>query len=171
MDAERDLSRRTLLGRGFLLTLGALGMKAAEGLAVTPAMAKEPEKTLKVLGTDWRYWPAGEAGGPPAHGERATLTGKLASATGATSGEFCGTSMFVDAAFADSAADASLQFHTFTLPEGTITGMGMAGPGVSAYTVIGGTGRYAGARGTYAGRQSPLELGGDGTAEFTFRLG
>lgn len=36
--------------------------------------------------------------------------------------------------------------------------------------MIGGTGRYAAARGSYSAHQHPQELGGDGTAEFKFDL-
>ena len=39
-----------------------------------------------------------------------------------------------------------------------------------SYAIVGGTGRYAGASGTYTARQSLRELGGDGTAEFTLNL-
>ena len=35
---------------------------------------------------------------------------------------------------------------------------------------MGGTGRYAGARGTYVARQRRQELGGEGTAEFVLTL-
>ena len=36
--------------------------------------------------------------------------------------------------------------------------------------MIGGTGRYAGATGSYVARQSLREHGGEGTAEFTLTL-
>ena len=44
-------------------------------------------------------------------------------------------------------------------PEARITG-----------TFVGGTGRFAGATGSYTARQSPRETGGDGTAEFILTL-
>ncbi|MCA1844417.1 MAG: hypothetical protein LC792_14755, partial [Actinobacteria bacterium] len=54
-----------------------------------------------------------------------------------------------------------------------IIGTGTATPDPDrpdAFAVIGGTGRYAGARGSYAVRQGYRELGGDGTAEVTMQF-
>ena len=64
----------------------------------------------------------------------------------------------------------SLEQHVFTLPGGSILGSGITAPGfetVDEFAVVGGTGKYAGARGTYVIQQSHLELGGDGTATIT----
>lgn len=172
MDHDTALSRRTLLRNGFLLVMGAFGFKVAETLSATPALAEtKAGKTFSLTGTDWRYWPASlEPGAAPEHGQRATLTGRLTTAGGTAAGEFTGTSFFVDGAFVGTAADTTLQFHTFGLADGTIAGMGVAGPGTSAFTIIGGTGAYAGASGTYSGQQSPMDLGGDGSASFTFSI-
>jgi hypothetical protein len=69
------------------------------------------------------------------------------------------------------AAASSLEIHTFTLKAGTIHGLGAASRGAEGHFVIlGGTGRYAGARGSYVARQRTRELGGDGTAEFHLTL-
>jgi hypothetical protein len=68
---------------------------------------------------------------------------------------------------------ASLEQHVFTLPGGSILGSGITSAGFATedeFAIAGGTGRYAGARGTYVVRQSHLEFGGDGTAMITFRL-
>ncbi len=68
-------------------------------------------------------------------------------------------------------ATVQLETHTFQLPGGAIFGMGTATPGAeSVYAIVGGTGRYLGASGSYVGRQSPFETGGDGTALFTLNL-
>jgi hypothetical protein len=64
-----------------------------------------------------------------------------------------------------------LEYHTFNLHDGTIIGLGTAGAGgESEYAIVGGTGRFAGARGTYVARQRARELGGDGTADFRLNL-
>jgi hypothetical protein len=68
---------------------------------------------------------------------------------------------------------ASLEHHTFTLAGGSIMGTGATRPGLDSedeFAIVGGTGRYAGARGTYIVRQSHQEFGGDGTAVITFKL-
>jgi hypothetical protein len=49
-------------------------------------------------------------------------------------------------------------------------GMGSVEPGRHAFAVVGGTGRYAGARGAYVASQHLRELGGDGTAHFVLDL-
>ena len=56
--------------------------------------------------------------------------------------------------------------HTFELTGGTILGMGSGPLREATYAVIGGTGRFQGAAGSYVARQHPRDLGGDGTAEF-----
>ena len=65
---------------------------------------------------------------------------------------------------------AGLELHTFDLDDGTILGIGPAGIHDKPFAIVGGTGRYTGASGTYVAKQSPRELGGDGTAEFTLTL-
>ena len=63
-----------------------------------------------------------------------------------------------------------LELHTFKLRDGTIIGSGTSGALEGEFAILGGTGRYAGARGTYVARHNRRELGGDGTAEFRFQL-
>jgi hypothetical protein len=76
--------------------------------------------------------------------------------------------MSLDSPFA---AASSLEIHTFDLDGGTIHGLGSAVRGTDGqFVVLGGTGRYVGATGTYLARQLPRELGGNGTAEFHLTL-
>jgi hypothetical protein len=67
----------------------------------------------------------------------------------------------------------SLEHHTFVLPEGNIFGSGVATSGTDSqgqFAIIGGTGRYLGARGSYVAQQSYADFGGNGTATFTLTL-
>ena len=67
----------------------------------------------------------------------------------------------------------SLELHTFLFPDGTIVGSGVATAAAESegqFAIIGGTGRYHGARGSYVARQSHADFGGDGTATFTLAL-
>ncbi len=67
----------------------------------------------------------------------------------------------------------SFEDHTFVLPEGNIFGSGVATSATNSegqFAIVGGTGRYLGARGSYIARQSHLDFGGNGTATFTFTL-
>lgn len=62
---------------------------------------------------------------------------------------------------------STLEHHLFTLPGGTLLGSGTADiQGRGTFAVIGGTGRYAGSRGSYAAQQDRSDLGGDGSARY-----
>ena len=175
MDPGSNLSRRTLLQRGLFLALGAIGMTAAGGLPAEVAAANpgQAAKKLSLVGTDFEYWPAdGVPGQAPAHGDRATLTGRLLSRIGGPQiGYFSGESFFVEGPFVGAANDVMLQLHTFSLGDGSISGNGTAGPGESEFAIVGGTGGYAGASGTYTATLSLPEFGGDGSASFKFEFG
>jgi hypothetical protein len=125
----------------------------------------------------------GEASGSPVQGESIRLEGRRwrlssASAEGARTaqGELHAGGEQVGEFFASSLApgeSAGSELHTFSFPNGTILGMGAAPAdpeAENAFAIVGGTGRYSGASGSYLLRQSPMELGGDGTAEVTMRL-
>ena len=98
----------------------------------------------------------------PAPGEHATPLGRLVDDRDRQLGSF------TSAALASSAG--ALELHTFELPEGFIFGVGAGSLGEATFAVIGGTGLYARARGSYVARQSLRESGGDGTAEFVLTL-
>lgn len=86
-------------------------------------------------------------------------------------GEFSAARFALESPFGGTAGAASLDLHSFNLQDGTILGLGTTvADGESMFAITGGTGRYAGARGTYVARQNPRELGGDGTAEFRLSL-
>lgn len=169
VDSRVYPSRRELLQRAGALVVGALGVGVARLAAPQPASAAV--KSLTLHGVDWHTSAEQESSdGLRRHGERTTLSGVLVSLDGERLGVFRGTSYYLDGSMASEAEDACMELHTFDLPGGTIAGMGLCTWGTSAFTVVGGTGDYAGVHGTYTGRQSPLEAGGDGTAEFAFTL-
>jgi len=89
-------------------------------------------------------------------------------------GEFYSSCLHIRSPFGPSLLAASnVEVHTFNLADGSLLGMGtprQALGGEEVLAVLGGTGRYAGARGSYTARQRPQELGGDGTAEFSFTV-
>jgi hypothetical protein len=67
----------------------------------------------------------------------------------------------------------SLEQHTFILPGGSIFGSGVTTSGmesVGQFAIVGGTGRYHGARGSYVAQQNHVDFGGNGTATFTLDL-
>src|SRR5262245_37032719 len=172
----RPTARRGLVGRGALLLAGALGLGAAassdadRGLASQAAAAGS---TLRLTGRQWHLVsqdrPAGE---PPTQGDRLTMFGELLDEAGGRKvGEFYAACFCTGSPFgASPVAAANVEMHTLNLVDGSIVAMGTATAGENVYAIVGGTGKYAGASGSYVARQRPIELGGDGTAEFVVTL-
>ncbi len=172
-------SRRNFLKWASVLLGGvgaslALKLNAGDGvLATAPTVPVKP--IMKLSGRHWHiYSPRHAAGDPLPRGETLAVYGELvAGEQDEKVGEFYSSCLPVKSPFGPTPfAAASVEVHTFSLADGTILGMGaaMASARESLYTVVGGTGRYAGTRGTYVARQEVQELGGDGTAEFVFYL-
>ena len=171
---ESGIGRRDALRRTFLALAGLLGLGLVQGAGATagPAQSAQPHATsLELWGSDWhRESPTSDVGAAPESGERASQYGRiLGSPSGPVIGEFRAATFLGDAAALGSHS-ASLEFHTFTLGDDVIFGMGTASDTGSTFAVVGGSGKYLGARGSYVAQQSPFEVGGDGTARFVFTL-
>ena len=163
---RQETSRRGILGRGLLL-LGGLGAAAGGRLAFEHGVK---DGSLVLYGRNWRGYGNGRSGGLPLEGDRISVRGELlAQPGGEPVGEFFATAFALGGA-AHPAQSERLELHTFKLREGTIFGTGTAGGMEEAFAVQGGTGRFAGAQGTYVARQAHTEPGGDGGAEFVFAL-
>ncbi len=173
-DSVGGWAKRSALTRGVLALAGGLGLslgrvassvraeEAAPGVVGGPA-------TLTLYGRDWHLADRDRRPGRvPAPGDRMAMFDELLDgAEGEKVGEFYAACFCVDSPFgATPYAAANLEFHTFNLDGGSISGMGTASAGENVYAIVGGTGRFAGARGSYVAVQRPVELGGDGTAEF-----
>jgi len=155
-----------VLGRGALWLgglAGALGAVSVGERVKSPPAVGNAAMRMVLEGTDWHLQAADLARGRlPSAGDRVTVFGRLASG-----GEFHATSMYLDTAL----AGAVMEIHNFALPEGTLVGIGAARPGTeSVFTLVGGSGRYRGATGSYTAVQDPVETGGLGTALFKFDL-
>ena len=166
-------SRRGLLGRGLAVLLGAVGVGAAgratDARAAAPSVPKGTA-TLRLYARQLHlHAPARKSGEVPVKGDRHTAYAQLLKhRNGRTVGHFSAAHLALDSPFAHA---GSLEIHSFHLPEGTIHGLGSAVRGAEGHFVIlGGTGRYAGASGSYVARQHARELGGNGTAEFHLTL-
>jgi len=168
-------SRRKLLNRGALLLGSAVGvgLLSKGPIDVVPGGGA---LSMSLQGTDWRLtYPDRRRGVLPQPGERSSSYGQLiAPSDGHKAGEFYASSFSFGSPFGPSEMAASaMEMHHFNLTDGTIVGMGTVGgfhEASSVHAIIGGTGRYDGASGSYTARQSPVELGGDGTADFTFSI-
>lgn len=173
-----DTNRRNLLQRALLVlggTVGAgLGSRAAPvAAAPVPAIA-----TIEATRIVWhgRFWHSHASelrrGQLPGRGDRVSYYAELLDEpAGDKIGEFYAASFCANAPFGwDETAATSLELHTFSLADGSITGQGVGHAGAGTFAIVGGTGRYAGARGTYTIERSLAESGGDGTAEFRLTL-
>jgi hypothetical protein len=164
-------SRRSLLGRGFLLVAGALGIGAAGGAGSARAARKLRATQLRLYGQNFHlHAPSHRPGQIPTGGDRHSAFGELLDRRGGTViGNFTAAHLTQESPFA--AGVSSLEIHTFTLRDGTIHGLGSALRGADGeFVILGGTGRYAGIQGSYLARQGTRELGGNGTAEFRLTL-
>ena len=160
-----ETTRRGILGRGLLLLTGAAGLGAAGGRF---AFGRRPAGSLVLYG---RNLQSGRRPGELAlEGERLSVRGDLlAHPEGAPVGQFFAAAFAVGDA-PHPAQSERLELHTFKLQDGALFGTGTAGQHEGEFAIVGGTGRYAGAQGTYVARQDHADRGGDGTAEFVFAL-
>jgi hypothetical protein len=166
--AETGTTRRGALGRIALAAAGVLGLGYAARQATADdskatAAAKPRGRELVLYGREMRLHSPGRTPGElPPPGDRPTPLGRLVDKRERPLGSFTSAGL--------AGAAGALELHTFELDEGSIFGVGAGALGPATFAVIGGTGRYSGATGSYVARQSLRELGGDGTAEFTLTL-
>lgn len=157
------LSRRRLV-QGLAVAAGAAGLSVAgrSEASSTAEASIEAGRRLVVSGTGWRATVVGAVPGVmPELGAVPSTTGTLV-----VDGEQVGT--FASASVPGSGGRFVL--HSFDLGLGSLLGMGAGSLADGVFAVVGGTGRYAGAQGSYTAVQRPRNLGGDGTAEFVLDL-
>jgi hypothetical protein len=169
--------RRSILKSGALMLAGVMGLGGVGAGTVAEAATTEGggggTTTLTLYGRQWQmYTPDRRAGAVPVKGDRVAMYGEFLDAVGGQKvGEFYANGICLDAPFGvNPFAAGNIEMHTLNLDGGTIIGMGSASAGENEYAIVGGTGRFLGARGSYVARQSPWGLGGDGTAEFVITL-
>lgn len=177
MMEQRVTARRSLLKRLAVLTAGVVGLGAtgvsAATLSGTPAAPAT--SSFRLLGTGWQVHSNTQPRGvKPNRGDRVSSYGELRGTDGERVGDFFGNIVSLRSPFAGGPlGNASLEIHSFVLKDGSLFGLGNSIPNgeeSDTYAIVGGTGRYAGARGVYVARQGLRGLGGDGSAEFTFHL-
>ena len=167
--------RRSILKSGALVLAGAMSFAGlSKETAVEAAMGDGGGgTTLTLYGRQWQMVAADRRSATlPVQGDRVAMYGEFLDAVGGRKiGEFYATCFFVDSPFGvNPFAAANVEMHTLNLEGGSIIGMGSATAGENEYAIVGGTGRFLGARGSYVAQQRPWELGGDGTAEFVITL-
>lgn len=181
MEEGLKASRRTVLRQG-LFAIGALaGFAGLTGIAERARSAALPAaatangaQTMTLYGTEWHLSAPGlRRGDLPKRGDVVSVSGVLHSALGDERvGTFFSSVVHLDGpATHGPYSPAQLETHTFKLADGSLIGIGTTTlEGESVFSIVGGTGKYVGLTGSYTGKQSPLETGGDGTAEFILTL-
>jgi hypothetical protein len=167
-----EQSRRSLIGRGLVGLAAAIGLGAGAGVTASRTSAGPDlrERTLRLDGRGWTLTTPGRRRGERIEpGDRSTVHGQLLAGDRVV-GSFIGSRLAAPSASGGLEADAALELHTFTLEGGTILGLGSALPGSGVYAIVGGSGAYANARGSYTAEQQAFELGGDGSASFVLTL-
>jgi hypothetical protein len=162
-----------VLKRGLAVTAGAVTFGGVTRTADAAIGLPSGARSLVLEATDVRSLVPRPFNEAVRLGDRITISGDLVDASGTKLGEFYALSLVTLVPNRiDPSLVSSVENHTFQLADGSILGAGTTLPGAAenAFAVVGGTGRFAGARGTYVSRVSPYDLGGDGTASFAFTL-
>jgi hypothetical protein len=171
-------NRRDVLKNALLTTAVGIGAAGASGLTALDGAAKsEPGKQIVLYGVRWQISSQDLNRGelPPA-GIRMQVRGELYDkpSGGRKAADFFAT--YYRLSTPGKAAHhepGSLELHTFVFSDGTLIGSGVANSAPDSegqFAIVGGTGRYHGARGSYLASQRHIELGGDGSARFTLTL-
>jgi hypothetical protein len=172
--------RRAFMKRGAALLAGVAGMLGAahgvlgaEGTTAEAATMPVGPKITTLFGSNWHFVSeTRNLGELPSPGSRGACYGELFdSPDGTKVGEFYSASFWLGTPFGKSDVSAqALEMHTFRFSDGTLLGMGSHNGPNSVYAIVGGTGRYHGATGSYLASQRSSGLGGDGSADFTFSI-
>jgi len=169
-----SVGRRTILKRGALGAASVAAIAVAAGTQApaqraTPQLQTSGSRTVRLIGRGWHTDTA--KAGLPGKGDPYSVYGELLSPAGDKLGEFFSQNIGVDSPFKITGEGVgTFEIHTLSLPGGTIVGVGVGGGRERSYAIVGGTGTYAGARGSYLARQDTHGLGGDGKAEFLLTL-
>ena len=163
--------RRTLLQRGLALIGGALGVGAVGGEVHARSETRASAQTLQLVGR--RRTAARRAGVAQDAHQHAVSSGDLLDAAGKeTIGSYHTNGFCLETRLGSPLpSESNIAFQTFVLAEGSLFGLG-GGPspdGDRTCAVLGGTGRYAGAQGTYVERV-PSQSAARNAVEFVFTL-
>src|SRR6266542_6240599 len=162
-----ESTRRNAIKRGLLAIGGLVGLGAAAGKALPSPGGALPGRSFVLHARNLDPLSGGlRTDGPPARGQSLAAHAELLDGpNGRRVGDLHVATIALRGPGSSSDADR-FEWHTFRLAEGTIVGSGTGGADGGVFAVVGGTGRYEGARGTYAVRR----LDPDGSVEFAIDL-
>jgi hypothetical protein len=157
------VSRRGMV-KGLAVAAGVVGVGAAGRATadVGRGTLELGETQVRLEGRHWRTMMVGSAAAAmPDAGSVPSTMGELLR-DGKLLGKFSSASV--------PGSMGRFVLHSFDLEDGMLLGMGSGPLAEGVFAVIGGTGTYTGATGSYTARQRPLQAGGDGTADFVLDL-
>ncbi len=176
----RGTGRRTLLQRGLAALAGgvAIVVGARPGRIEAAAPPPPPQRTDGTLRLYARKRPLA---GPPAgnHGSHRTDGRLLGSGElfdtpgGSRVGEFYTNCFCLDTPFGPQSAGSNLEFQVLQLTDGTLFGLcagSVIHDAAKVHALVGGTGRYAGARGSYFERAADAKTGSHDLVELVVTL-
>jgi hypothetical protein len=170
---ERSVSqpaRRTLLKKGLIGAAAATAVIATGGKANAAVIAPSGS-TLKLVGQGFHAFTGERVGVLPSKGDAYSVYGELLDASGVKVGDFMATCTAIDSPFEITGQGiGSIETQTLNLRDGSIIGMGAGTGATRAYAIVGGTGKYASARGSYTATIDTYGLGGSGAAAFEITL-
>ncbi len=162
------VSRRSVLGGVF--AGAAIGVGGATTAASAETTSGGDSNSFTIECSMLRISSAGRLA--PGVGESAIISGDLiddSGAEGSLHGEY---RRIASSSHVGSDSPTSIETHHFVLANGTIAGSGVASldDAPDNFTIIGGTGAFHNAAGSYIATQRHIGLGGDGTATYQFTL-
>jgi hypothetical protein len=167
-DGVPQVRRRSVLTRGLAGLAAGVAFFAGRSdsrPAVVP-LARSTSRTTELYGRGWYAHSADlKFGELPRAGDRYAVYGDLfESLDGRKIGDFS------SANFALATHGSTVEVHTLNLATGSIVGIGSGTGAKRTYAIVGGTGAYVGARGSYIAEQDIYGFGGNGTAKFSLTL-
>src|SRR3989442_1021018 len=145
-----NASRRKILRRGAIGAASVAALAVAAGAAQTSTRTNQSQARsdgatqLRLVG---RSWHTDATKSLPRKGDRYAVYGELHDGSGTKVGEFFSQNVGVDSPFQITGAGVgSFEIHTLSLPGGTIVGVGVGAGRERSYAIVGGTGKYTGAR-------------------------
>ncbi len=167
----KGTNRRTWLQKALLLLGGtaSLGGLTKEAGAKNSAPAGSEAYPSRIYGKFRQFYPRNRLPWESGKGRFNSYGELLSRPDGVEVGSFHSTRFCLDSPHDLNPVSAfNVEFQTLSLKDGTVFGMGGSGvgdQGERVHAIVGGTGRYAGARGSYTFRQAAA---GDGVVEFVF---
>jgi hypothetical protein len=167
-DGVPQVGRRSILTRGLAgLAAGfAFFASRSDSRPTNIAPARGSARMQELYGRGWQAQSGDlKFGELPRAGDRYAVYGDIFDAP---AGQKIGD--FSSANFTLAGHGNTVEVHTLNLATGSIVGIGSGSGAKRTYAIVGGTGAYTGARGSYLAEQDIYGFGGNGTAKFSLTL-